>query len=269
MRDLGTEVIGLIPAGGQGLRVGLLPCSKEIYPIGYDPRRDGLPKAVCHYLLDKMCEAGITKVYIVLREGKWDIPAYLRDGKMAGVNLAYLIMDAPFGVPFTLSQAFPFVQEATIAFGFPDIFFDSRDTFKRLLDRLSENSCDVVIGLFPGDRPHKTDMVDMDPSGRIRNILIKPGETDLELTWGVAVWRPVFTKFMYHYVKAAEPLAAAKKELFLGEVIQTALSEGLRVEGVRVSYEPFIDIGTPDDLRRAVQKLMIWTEHKPSNMSRQ
>lgn len=255
-REHDGEVIGLIPAGGQGLRIGSLPCSKEIYPIGYDHSRDGFPKAVCQYLLEKMRAAGVKNVYIVLREGKWDIPAYLRDGKMLDLNLAYLIMDAPFGVPFTIGQAFPFVQQAIVAFGFPDIFFNPHDTFVRLLDRLSHNDCDVVLGLFPADRPHKTDMVDVDPSGRVENIVIKPGKTNLELTWCVAVWTPVFTKFMHRHVKAVEPFAAQQKELFLGEVIQAAVNEGLRVEGVKVSDEPFIDIGTPDDLHRAAQKLI-------------
>jgi glucose-1-phosphate thymidylyltransferase len=69
------DIVGLIPAAGQGTRIGLLPCSKEVYPIGYDQCREGRPNAVSHYLLEKMQSAGIKKVYIILREGKWDIPA--------------------------------------------------------------------------------------------------------------------------------------------------------------------------------------------------
>ena len=129
-------MIGLIPAGGQGARIGPLPCNKEIYPIGFDESAEARPKVACHYLLDKMRLAKITKAFIILREGKWDIPAYLRDGKVLGIHLAYLIMDAPFGVPFTLDQAFPFVHEAIIALGFPDIYFEQDDVFVKLLNRL-------------------------------------------------------------------------------------------------------------------------------------
>lgn len=39
-----------------------------------------------------MHAAGITEAYIVLREGKWDIPAYLCDGAMVGMHLAYLMV---------------------------------------------------------------------------------------------------------------------------------------------------------------------------------
>jgi glucose-1-phosphate thymidylyltransferase len=255
-RSVKREVIGVIPAGGQGIRIGPLPCSKEIYPIGFDESREMRPKVACHYLLEKMRAASIMKAFIVLREGKWDIPAYLRDGKMLGMNLAYLIMDAPFGVPFTIDQAFPFIQEVTIAFGFPDIFFEQDDVFIKLLNRLRLQDCDVVLGLFPSDRPDKSDMVNIDPEGKIRNIVIKPQQTELSLTWGVAVWTPIFTKFMHRYVEKTQLLVGQSRELFIGKVIQEAINEGLRVEAIHVSDTPYIDIGTPDDLLRATKRLI-------------
>ncbi len=88
-----SEVIGLLPAGGQAIRINPLPCSKELYPIGFRRRGkdDSLsPKAVCLYLLERMRLAGITKIYIILRNGKWDIPAYLADGKISNMHLYIL-----------------------------------------------------------------------------------------------------------------------------------------------------------------------------------
>jgi glucose-1-phosphate thymidylyltransferase len=255
-RSVKREVIGVIPAGGQGIRISPLPCSKEIYPIGFDESREMRPKVACHYLLEKMRAASITEAFIVLREGKWDIPAYLQDGKMLGMNLAYLIMDAPFGVPYTIDQAFPFVQDVIIAFGFPDIFFEQDDVFVKLLNRLRLQDCDVVLGLFPSDRPDKADMVDIDPEGKIRNIVIKPQQTELSLTWGVAVWTPIFTKFMHRYVEEIRLFAEQHKELFIGEVVQAAIDDGLSVEAIHVSDTPYIDIGTPDDLLRATKRLI-------------
>lgn len=256
MTSLRAEVIGLIPAGGQGTRIGPLPCSKEIFPIGFDQTREGRPKAICNYLIDRMRFAGIKKAYIVLREGKWDIPAYLRDGKISGINLAYLIMDAPFGVPFTIDQAFPFVQDANIAFGFPDIFCEPDDIFIKLLNRLTLRDCDVVLGLFPSDRPDKADMVDFGPDGKIRDIIIKQAQSKLEYTWGTAVWTPAFTRFIHHYVEVARPSIEQQKELFIGEVVRAAINVGVRVEAIHVSDTPFLDIGTPEDLSLAAKQLM-------------
>ena len=113
---------GTIPASGQATRIAPLPCSKELFPIGFRTAQDGRalgPKVVAHYLLEKMRFAGVSKSYIVLRPGKWDIPAYFGDGSALKLHLAYLMMGVPFGVPFTLDQAYPFVRNATVAFGFP------------------------------------------------------------------------------------------------------------------------------------------------------
>ena len=58
------EVIGLIPAAGQATRLSPLPCSKELFPIGFGASKTGhnlVPKVVCQHLLEKMRLAGITK----------------------------------------------------------------------------------------------------------------------------------------------------------------------------------------------------------------
>ena len=76
-----TDLIGLIPAGGSATRIAPLPCSKEVYPVGFQRSADGSvprPKVACEYLLERMRLAGVNRAYIVLREGKWDIPAFLR-----------------------------------------------------------------------------------------------------------------------------------------------------------------------------------------------
>src|SRR5262245_63133020 len=88
------EVVGLIPAAGCAHRIAPLPCSKELFPIGFrDDVADGepRPKVATHYLLDKFKAAGVQIAYVVVRSGKWDIPAYFGDGAMTGVNLSYLV----------------------------------------------------------------------------------------------------------------------------------------------------------------------------------
>ncbi len=252
------EVIGLIPAGGKGTRIAPLPCSKELYPIGFravDEGRGVLPKVVCHYLLEKMRLAGIRKAYIILRQGKWDIPAYLRDGALVDMDLAYLMVGLPFGVPYTLDQAYPFVQDKLVALGFPDVVFEVEDAFVQLLTRQAASAADVVLGVFPADRPEKVDMVDLDDHGRVRRIVIKPRQTDLTHTWTIAVWTPVFTRYMHEFLAVSKESAPESPELFVGDVIQAAVDDGMKVEGVLVSDAPYVDIGTPDDLLRVVNTL--------------
>lgn len=255
------EVVGLIPAGGHGKRLGLLPCSKEVLPIGFSSRVDGdagvSPKVVCQYLLEKFQVAGITKAYIVLKKGKWDIPAYLGDGALADMHLAYLMLGLPFGVPYTLDQAYPFVHDKVVALGFPDVVFQAGDAFVLLLNRLSKSKADVVLGVFPADRADKVDMVELDEHSRILRIVIKPKSSDLTHSWTIAVWTPVFTRYMREYVSASKPSAETSPELFVGDVIQAAIKDGLTVEGVHVSDEPYVDIGTPEDLTRVMNLLAV------------
>jgi glucose-1-phosphate thymidylyltransferase len=259
------EVIGLIPAGGIARRLAPLPCSKELYPIGFRrvDQAGGLrPKVVCHYLLEKMRLSGTSKAYIILRNGKWDIPAYLRDGKMVDMHLAYLMMDLPFGVPYTLDQAYYFVQEAMVTFGFPDIVFQPDDAFVRLLAQQEASSADIVLGLFPADQPNKMDMVELDGHGNITQIVIKPHETDLHYTWIIAAWTPCFSQFMHEYLLAkgknskeieATADVGGEQELYLGDVIQSAIDNRMKIDTVLFSEGNYLDIGTPDDMVKAIQ----------------
>ena len=261
------KIIGLLPAAGQATRLAPLPFSKELYPIGFHKLDDvdGLrPKPVFHYLLEKMRLAGIAEAYIVLRNGKWDIPAYLGDGKMLDMHLAYLIMRLPFGVPYTLNQAYPFVQDAIVAFGFPDIVFQPEDAFERLLTRQANTNADIVLGVFPVDQPQKWDVVDLDDDGRIKQIVTKTQQTHSYYTWAIAVWTPVFTHFMHNYLVAiqhpkqqhhAGNSVSEQRELSVGAVIQAAIDKDLQVEGVLFPNDTCVDIGTPDDLFRVVHSI--------------
>ena len=261
-KEFELEVVGLIPAAGLAARLSPLPCSKELYPVGFSSGYSGQdlrPKVACHYLLEKMRFAGINKAFIILRKGKWDIPAYLGDGKMLDMNLAYLMMRLPYGVPYTIDQAYPFIRDAIVAMGHPDTLFETDDAFVHLLETLTTSDNDLVLGLFPSDRPEKTDMVDVAERGRIRQILIKPGKTHLRNTWGIAVWKPVFTHFIHDYLsKVAEP--TTNEELFMSEVIQAAIREDISVKAEQVSDKTLLDIGTAEDLLRAVKRFSSFEE---------
>lgn len=253
------EVIGLVPAAGKATRIAPLPCSKELLPVGswsVDEGQNVRPKAVCQYLLERMRLGGVGKAYFILRAGKWDIPTYFGDGSVLGMSLAYLVMRLPFGVPYTLDQAYPFVQNHVVALGFPDIIFEPKDAFVHLLDQLSTTDADIVLGLFPTDQPQKADVVEFDPGGQIRSIIIKQEQTGLRYAWIIAVWTPVFTRFMHEYLSSDQvgKNVSADRELFVGDIVQAAIGSGLRVKGLSFPEGTYLDIGTPDDLAKAREK---------------
>ncbi|BBO77670.1 nucleotidyltransferase [Desulfosarcina widdelii] len=267
---LRNELIGLLPAAGKASRIQPLPCSKELLPVGLQALGTGQgedalrPKAISQYLLESMVRAGAGKAFIVINREKWDIPAYFGPGRLTGADLAYVVTDCPYGAPFSLRQAFPFVRDATVLFGFPDIRFTPVNAFSRLLEKQSASGADLVMGLYRASDPSKMDMVRLDRNGGIQGIDIKPAATTLTFTWIIAVWSPTFTRFMQRALDDAEPLVAEeynavpkgrRREYYVGNVIQTALDSGLNVASVIFDEGRYIDIGTPESLVAAMTQI--------------
>ena len=264
------RLVGLLPAGGRGTRISPLPMSKELFPIGFQqwPSLPGLrPKVACQYLLDNMRQAGITKAFIILRPGKWDIPDYLGDGSFLGMTLAYLTIHVPFGVPFSLNQAYPFIQDATVAVGFPDMLIQPNDAYRHLLTRLDQTDADVVLGLFPTDQPEKVGVVDYDQSsGRVSGIFEKSTLTHLRYMWAIALWQPTFTEFLNQFIQAKlQQLMGGRSpqtltqmppytEIPIGDVIHAAIKAGLHVNSHPFTTGRYLDIGTPENLQRAIRE---------------
>ena len=71
-----------------------------------------------------------------------------------------------------------------MALGFPDILFQPNDAYVKVLERLEANNADVVLGLFPTDKPQKAGMVDFDDSGKVRSIVEKPQVSQFALYVG-------------------------------------------------------------------------------------
>jgi glucose-1-phosphate thymidylyltransferase len=88
----------------------------------------------------------------------------------------------------------------------------------------------------------------------VRAIVIRPPETQLQYSWAIAVWTPVFTQFLHDYLANDKSLAATQPELSVGHVIEAAVSAGLGVEGLPVSGEPYLDIGSSEGLAKATKR---------------
>ncbi len=254
----GEELIGLLPMAGRARRLGALPCSKEVLPLpcggelGPDGRRAGA-RPLCLGLLESLRAAGVARAYAVLRRGKWDVPHYLGGGLAQGVDLAYLLVDDTAGVPFTLDRAYPYVRDARVALGFPDIVFEPQDALRRVRERQEGTGADLVLGLFPSDRPDKADMVRLDAAGSVVGLTIKDPRCGLRYTWSLAVWTPRFTRLLRWQVAEWTASDPPGRERHLGEVVAAALEQGLDVQAQPFPDGWYLDAGTPDDLLRAAR----------------
>ncbi len=87
-----------------------------------------------------------------------------------------------------------------------------------LLAYQTRSGADVVLGLFPADRPSTMDVVDVGNEGVARRILVKPACADLTHTWGIAVWTTAFTEFLHDQLKQ-KTASSEGMELHVGNVI--------------------------------------------------
>ena len=248
-----AELVGLIPAAGRARRLGALPCSKEVLPIGVRSTPSGpVPRVACDCLLEGLRLAGAARALIVLREEKQDVVRYLGAGEGCGVPIAYVRIAESASLPESLDRAHPFVSGRRVALGFPDVQFEPADALAQVAVRQAETGADLVLGLFPTPRPESTDMVELDAGGRVRRVEVRPRATSLRLCWVLAAYGPAFTEHLHAFVAEALQLGAAGEttegELQIGAVVASAVERGLDVRGVEIEGGRFRDIGTPEDL---------------------
>jgi glucose-1-phosphate thymidylyltransferase len=184
------------------------------------------------------------------------------------MHLAYLMMGLPFGTPYSLDQAHPFVQNTLVAFGFPDILFQGDDVFVKLLDHQAATGADVVLGLFPVKEPKTMDMVETDDNGVVNSIVIQPRQTRLQFGWIIAVWTPTFTRFLHKHLQLIQNeeyglsrKLPSKHEVSVGHVFREALDKGLKLQSVAFTGHKYLDIGTPANLAKAIRDARFNMDH--------
>jgi glucose-1-phosphate thymidylyltransferase len=136
------DIIGVVPATGKAQRLQPMPWSKELLPIGIglDKRmKGGKLLVIIDYLLECMQIAGAEKAFIVIRKGKWDIPAFLGSGSTYGLQLAYLVSEILDGVPFSVDQSYSFLSAKHVLFGFPDILSKPKNGFSTVASKTRQH----------------------------------------------------------------------------------------------------------------------------------
>jgi glucose-1-phosphate thymidylyltransferase len=259
---MNREWLGLVPAGGCGSRIGPLPCSKELLPLGLAAPAGGMlrPKPLCLNLIEAYAQAGIRDVCFALRYGKWDIPAYFGSGADFGLSMSYVVARETWGVPFTADAAWPVTRGRVVAFGFPDILFGPADLFSRLRSRWGAGgACDVLLAALPVTPGQPADMLQTDESGRLAGILVKPAHTDLKYAWVAALWGPAFTEFLHDFCDAERNDRAAGSrdpaETQLSDLYVAAMASGLRIGVETVADGWWLDAGTPGGFAEATRML--------------
>ncbi len=259
-----NNIVGLIPCAGKATRLGVLPFSKELYPLGFDKFK-GVQNVnvVSSYLINHMKDAGVKDFHLIIKEGKWDIPSYFSKLNEPKVNFCYHIANIDYGVPFSLNMAYPFIKDKTVCLGFPDILFKPKKVYNQLLTKLaSDTNISLVLGVIPIDKPEKWDMIEYDSKDKIKRIVIKSTtEKSLKYGWFCAVWNSKFSNYLNSYVtdllKEKSSKDLKNSEIYIGDVIRAAIKNNYNIESVIFEEGTCLDIGTPEDLLLAKEFLSI------------
>ncbi len=237
------ELIGLIPAAGKGVRLGL-PYPKELYPV----IRDDHYKPIAQFVLENLVASGVRHVVVVINETKHQLIGYFGDGSRFGCNLTYVVQErregeaestSP-GLSHALDAAYHVVRGRTVCFGMADTIMTPVDIFRIVLGGL-ESGVDAALGLFEVPRPEKVGMVRLDSEDQVLEIHDKPQATDLRYGWGLMTWRPAFTEHLHACLH--------ERGVFdFADILNTGLRRGMRYRGVRVENGSYSDLGTFDEI---------------------
>jgi glucose-1-phosphate thymidylyltransferase len=213
-------IVGVIPAAGYARRLGDLPCSKELLPVGGRP--------VIDYVVERMRLASADEIRVVTRPDKEDVVEHAR-------NLGATVVE---GRPATLAEsvglgAESLAPEDVVLLGFPDSIWEPADGFARLVAAL-DDATEVVLGCFGSAELERSDVVVLD-GDRVLRVDVKPADPASELIWGCCAARP---RALSDLDRCDEP----------GHLFD-ALARSGRVRGIRFETE-FVDIGTPETLAR-------------------
>jgi glucose-1-phosphate thymidylyltransferase len=236
------DAIGLVPAAGKGIRLGL-PYPKELYPI----IRNNRYKPVAQFVLDDLVHCGIRHVVFVINESKHQLIGYLGDGKRFGAHISFVVQDSKAmkngstspGLAHALDSAYHLARGKTVFFGMPDTIMSPTGIFARLRDS-ADAVDDLVLALFPTKRPEKFGMVRLDENDRALEIVDKPAETDLTYMWGCIMWRGRFTEYLHSCVSNGVNDFAA--------ILNSAIRAGMTARGVAIDNGTYQDLGTYDEI---------------------
>lgn len=237
------ELIGLIPAAGKGMRLGL-PYPKELYPVIQNNRY----KPISQFVLDNLTHAGLKHIVFVINETKHQLIGYFGNGHRFDCDITYVVqeqsavagMSTSPGLAHALDSAYHLTQGKTVFFGMADTIMRPTNVFQYAFQNSSPDD-DVILVLFDTERPEKFGMVRTTSDDRVVEIVDKPNHTDLTRMWGCIIWRPRFTEYLHDSI---EDKGISDFALIMNNAIQ----EGYQFRGVSIADGTYIDLGTYDEI---------------------
>jgi glucose-1-phosphate thymidylyltransferase len=237
-----TPTVGILPAAGLGSRLTPFSGLKELLPIYVDVDETvGVrPRLLIEHAVAAMAIAGIEVCVIVVSPLKSEILKYLGAGPPGGPRLFYVVQPNPTGLVSAIAMAHGLIGSSgfNACLALPDSLFSPHDAISRVKNDLLAGNADVVLGVFPTDRPRDLGPVAVGKGGAVTKVWDKPARPRRQNTWGVVSWRPSFYNLLAQQ-------ATLEHIVTLGETFEAARREGLTVRALEFPGGCYHDLGTP------------------------
>lgn len=242
-----SDFVGVIPAAGLASRLGPLGYPKELLPITYVAAEGGhlRPMPVIEASFRQLRTAGVERTLVITSDRKPELMQYLGNGGGLGLDLAFLQQARAEGLAAAATLSLPWTCGANSCLLLPDTIVRPEHALKDACALFELQKADLVLGVFPTDKPKELGPVQFDAAKRVIEVQDKPFETDLNNSWAMAVWGPAFADLLADAVKRNPGQA-------LGGVFQQAVEIGLNVQAVWFKDGAFYDVGTPRGLAEAL-----------------
>ncbi len=159
-----TVQSAVILAGGKGTRLGVETTSLP------KPMIEIAGKPLLQWQIEMLKEQGISKIYLLTGHLSQVIEDYFKDGSQFGVQLNYIIESEPLGTAGALAQLESKLHEPFyIIYG--DLFL-KLDLHRISLFKEQTNAMGVLV-VHPNDHPYDSDLVEVDSSMKVINLLSK------------------------------------------------------------------------------------------------
>ena len=211
------DLKGLILSGGKGTRLRPIThtSAKQLVPVANKP--------VLFYGIEAMAQAGIERVGIIIApETGPEIRAAAGDGSRFGVEITYIVQDAPLGLAHAVLTAEPFLADSPFVMYLGDNLLQGG--IEDLVTAFREGAPEALILLTPVSDPENFGVAELS-EGAVVRLIEKPAEpkTDLAL---VGVY--MFTPAVHAAARAIKP--SGRGELEITDAIQHLVDQGKRVE---------------------------------------
>jgi glucose-1-phosphate thymidylyltransferase len=229
------ELKGLILSGGKGTRLRPLTHTraKQLIPIAGKP--------TLFYALEDLLESGIREIGVILSpETGEEVRTALGDGSHWGVQLTYMVQEAPLGIAHAVKTAQGFLADSPFVLYLGDNLLSGG--IKHLVSEYLETRPEAIVLLTPVEDPRVFGVAVLNEAGQVVRLVEKPKDPPSNLALvGVYLFDPA----VHRIIDALKP--SGRGEYEITEAIQGLLDSGKQVVAHQVRGW-WKDTGKPEDL---------------------